>query len=161
MTAEPIRAKTISTGVNRPKKMLLKKGDVELNAAYRYQCTVDMPTGVSGTYFRDCYNGEIAAFEMNRLLGLNNMPPTVYRAIKDRQCTLQLWAEGTVRDRERAKNNIIPPERLPVNRQKWDMEVFDNLINNFDRNQTNILIDPNWQLILIDHTRSFARDLLV
>ena len=40
----------------------------------------------------------------------------------------------------------------------WDMRVFDNLINNVDRNQTNILIDDNWRLILIDHTRSFARD---
>ena len=40
----------------------------------------------------------------------------------------------------------------------WDMRVFDNLINNLDRNQTNILIDDNWRLILIDHTRTFARD---
>ena len=38
------------------------------------------------------------------------------------------------------------------------MRVFDNLINNIDRNQTNILIDQNWRLILIDHTRTFARD---
>lgn len=38
------------------------------------------------------------------------------------------------------------------------MRVFDNLINNIDRNQTNILIDDDWRLILIDHTRSFARD---
>ena len=35
------------------------------------------------------------------------------------------------------------------------MQVFDNLIGNFDRNQGNILIDEGWKLWLIDHTRSF------
>jgi hypothetical protein len=37
------------------------------------------------------------------------------------------------------------------------MRVFDNLINNTDRNYTNILYDPNWRLWLIDHTRAFGR----
>ena len=61
-------------------------------------------------------------------------------------------------DRERAQKEILPPEVFPWNRQMCDMRVFDNLINNFDRNQTNILIDPNWRMVLIDHTRSFGRD---
>ena len=95
---------------------------------------------------------------MNRILGLNNMPPTVYRSYNGKNGTLQLWAEGTMPDRERAEKNILPPEPAPWNHQMWDMRVFDNLINNVDRNQTNILIDPNWRLILIDHTQSFARD---
>lgn len=157
-TAQPIQTETIYTGVNRPKKMLLKKNDVELNAVFRYQSEVRKRNAFSGANFRDSYESEIAAFEVNRLLGLNNIPPTVYRTINGRQGTLQLWAEGTMPDRERAKKDIRPPETLPVYRQKWDMQVFDNLINNKDRNQTNILIDPNWQLILIDHTRSFAMD---
>ena len=38
------------------------------------------------------------------------------------------------------------------------MYVFDNLINNVDRNQSNIVIDKDWNLWLIDHTRSFAMD---
>ena len=63
-----------------------------------------------------------------------------------------------MRDKERMEQNINPPEKLPVRKQDWDMDVFDNLINNFDRNQTNILYDSNWRVILIDHTRSFARD---
>ena len=45
------------------------------------------------------------------------------------------------------------------NRQfKKEKILFDNLINNLDRNQGNILIDPGWRLWLIDHTRSFIRD---
>jgi hypothetical protein len=38
------------------------------------------------------------------------------------------------------------------------MRVFDNLINNIDRNQGNIMIDKDWKIWLIDHTRSFSKD---
>ena len=34
--------------------------------------------------------------------------------------------------------------------------MFDNLIDNDDRNQGNILIDSDWKLWMIDHTRSFG-----
>ena len=37
------------------------------------------------------------------------------------------------------------------------MEVFDNLIGNFDSNLGNLLIDRSWTLWFIDHTRSFVR----
>ncbi len=34
--------------------------------------------------------------------------------------------------------------------------MFDNLICNIDPNLGNWLVDPSWNLILIDHTRSFT-----
>ena len=34
--------------------------------------------------------------------------------------------------------------------------MFDNLINNKDPNLGNWLVDPSWNLILIDHTRAFT-----
>ena len=37
------------------------------------------------------------------------------------------------------------------------MHIFDNLVYNTDRNMGNILIDPNWKLWMIDHTRAFRR----
>src|ERR1041385_841726 len=48
----------------------------------------------------------------------------------------------------------------PANEELWKqenavMEVFDQLICNMDRNQTNMLIDMDWHLWLIDHSRSF------
>jgi hypothetical protein len=35
--------------------------------------------------------------------------------------------------------------------------VWDNLIANIDRNAGNLLVDPSWNLILIDHSRAFTR----
>jgi hypothetical protein len=37
------------------------------------------------------------------------------------------------------------------------MHAFDSLVYNTDRNLGNVLIDPNWKLWMIDHTRAFRR----
>lgn len=163
-TAEPLPdPEVIETGVNRPLKKRLEKDGLKVNTIFRHQSEASPPTAMAGSgldsrYFRDGWEGDICAYEINRLLGLDNMPPTVFRTIDGKKGSLQLWAEQTMQDRQRAQDNTLPPESTPWNRQMWDMRVFDNLINNTDRNQTNILIDGNWRLILIDHTRSFARD---
>ena len=162
-TAVPVSTELITTGVNKPQKVLLEKDGIKLRGIFRYESEIDHRKSVVGLdkkerYFRDSFLGEIAAYEMNRLLGLDNMPPTVFRIIDGKQGTLQLWAEKTMPDRQRARTGILPPEPRPWNRQMGDMRVFDNLINNIDRNQTNILIDDNWRLIMIDHTRAFGRD---
>ena len=36
--------------------------------------------------------------------------------------------------------------------------VFDCLTANIDRNSGNLLVDPAWNLVLIDHSRAFATD---
>ncbi len=162
LTASPTFLETIRAGVNRPKKYLLHKDGLQARAIFRWESeiggTITPESSHKTRSFRDSYLSEIAAYKMNQILGLNNLPPTVLRTIDNKEGTLQLWAEQTMRDDERARKGILPPAVTPWNRQMQDMHVFDNLINNFDRNQTNILIDKNWQMILIDHTRSFGKD---
>ena len=41
------------------------------------------------------------------------------------------------------------------NRQMWVVRLFDQLIYNTDRNLGNLLIDKDWRLWMIDHTRAF------
>ena len=36
------------------------------------------------------------------------------------------------------------------------MKMLDLLIANVDRNQGNLLYDPDWHLLLIDHSRAFT-----
>ena len=38
------------------------------------------------------------------------------------------------------------------------MKMFDNLIGNIDRNAGNLLVDGDWNLYLIDHSRAFVSD---
>ena len=41
---------------------------------------------------------------------------------------------------------------------RWqELQIFDNLIYNEDRNLGNVLIDSDWKLWLIDHGRAFRR----
>ena len=50
-----------------------------------------------------------------------------------------------------------PPQQLaPWTQQIIKAKMFDNLIGNIDPNLGNWLVDPAWNLILIDHTRSFT-----
>ena len=100
----------------------------------------------------------MAAYKVNEILGLYNIPPTVYREVEGKSGSVQLWMEKTTKEVDRREKGITPPDVTSWNRQSHDMRVFDNLINNIDRNQSNILIDKDWNLWLIDQTRSFAMD---
>ena len=70
--------------------------------------------------------------------------------------SLQLWVENVVYMRDRDPSNA--PDTLAWNRQVYRWRVWDNLIANIDRNQGNLLLDPVWNLILIDHSRAFTNE---
>ncbi len=50
------------------------------------------------------------------------------------------------------------PKTASWSHQLSRAKMFANLIGNTDRNKMNILVDPNGDLVLIDHTRSFSSD---
>ncbi len=54
-----------------------------------------------------------------------------------------------------ATDGLKPPDMVRWRQQKQIMYVFDSLLANADRNQGNILIDQDWSLWFIDHTRAF------
>ncbi len=86
---------------------------------------------------------------------MNNVPPAVVRKVRNSQGSVQLWIENAMTEAERRQERLVPAGtwRLAAH----DMWVFDNLINNIDRNQGNILYDADWNLWFIDHTRAFGR----
>jgi hypothetical protein len=162
-SSEVARSKTRREGVNKYKKVVLDKEGVWANSIFRWENVVKRPSiaGSSTTanrHFRDSYESELAAYKINEILGLYNIPPTVYREVEGRSGSVQLLMEKTTKEVDRRKKGTTPPDVTSWNRQSHDMRVFDNLINNVDRNQSNILIDKDWNLWCIDHTRSFAMD---
>jgi hypothetical protein len=91
------------------------------------------------------------------MLGLDNVPPATLRTIKGTKGSIQIWVEHAMTDEDKTKKNIQPPDDQQWQKQVQIMNVFDQLIFNTDRNRGNILIDPNWKLWMIDHTRAFRR----
>ena len=49
------------------------------------------------------------------------------------------------------------PNIIRWNKQMQTVRVFDALIGNWDRNQGNLLVDEDWTVWMVDHTRAFLR----
>ena len=99
----------------------------------------------------DSWRAEVAAYEMDKLLGINMVPPTVMRRHRGRKASLQLWVDGvTMDDFEEAMPDI----------ESWRQQVsimwfFDDLIGNIDRHLNNGMVSPGYRLMLIDNSKTF------
>lgn len=160
-TAEILAMKELTWSKTRPYKVLLEKGGVRMNAIFR---TVDVSRervrigDQFHMFFRDNAIFECAAYALARVFGLENVPPAVARSINGQWGSLQVWVEGTMTGNDRRQRGLQPP-----NPQDWFlntmvMSVWDQLIFNDDRNPGNILIDPDWGVWMVDHTRAFQRN---
>ncbi|MEE8523123.1 MAG: hypothetical protein V3T72_04260 [Thermoanaerobaculia bacterium] len=156
-TAEVVSSRELSEGINRSLKVTLEKGGLRVHAVFR---TVDDERRDGRRRFggfRDHYVYEVAAYELSRELGLDNVPPAVLRTLDGRRGSLQLWIEQASSENHRIRGGARVSRPASWARQRHLMWVFDNLIYNFDRNPGNILIDASGKMWLIDHTRSFKR----
>ena len=100
---------------------------------------------------------EIAAYRMDRLLGIDMVPPTVERRFRGDLGSCQYWTDDTISLREKEERKVETPPAKVVNwnRATYLQRFFDNLIANEDRNMGDILITKDWRMILIDHSRTF------
>ena len=148
--AKVINAVAVGEGITKPKKV-----DLELNgtqASGAWKC-------VSGRHkgFEDEWRYEVAAYRLDKLLGLGMVPPTVERRLSGRKGSLQLWCDIAMNELERGKEGIeVPEDRLDhFNKVNSLCRAFDSLIGNIDRTQQNLCYTEDWRIILIDHSRAF------
>jgi hypothetical protein len=112
--------------------------------------------------FKDTYRYNVAGYRIGKLLGLN-VPMSVERAIDGKMAAVTWWVDDVQMDEtDRTKAKALGPDPARTTRQIQIMRVFDELIQNRDRNQGNILWTSDFTMWLIDHTRAFrlGRDLL-
>ena len=161
-TAEIVDEEVAEKGINNILRVTLEKNRVRAYAAFRsvddHKQRYRLPNRRVVPMARDSYRYEPAAYRLSRLIGLPTVPPAVLRRYKTSPGSLQLWV-GNVKDEEwRRDSGAKGPVVLRL-RQTYLRHVFDNLIANYDRNQGNILIDPEtWRVWLIDHSRSFLAE---
>ena len=107
--------------------------------------------------FKDSYKFNIAGWKVARLVGIEDMvPPSVKRNYEGKPAAYTWWIDNVMMEEdERRAKNVQPPDTNAWNQENNVMQVFDQLIYNVDRNQTNMMIDHGWHLWLIDHSRSF------
>lgn len=136
--------------VTKPWVLTLEKDGVTKNALWK-NCEGRMRG------FVENWRWEIAAYRLDKHLGLNMVPPTVEKRFQNNRGSCQLWVDAKMSLKEKYEQKIKTPSYkvFPWNRALYLQRAFDNLIANEDRHQNQFLITEDWRMILIDHSRSF------
>lgn len=162
-TARVTASEPVGEGITEALKVVLEQNDTTARAIFHHIYKAEtkirrMPNGRVRGFRLDSYTSQIAAYVIGSMLQVHNIPPTTARHVDGLDGSAQLWIENAMTETQRQERGIEPPNWPLWNQLYADMRVFDNIINNIDRNTGNILFDSQGHLWLIDHTRSFGKD---
>lgn len=162
-TAEIVNINDIGEGVTKPRKVTLAADGIELNAIFK---TEDVGGDNSRTInISDRWQYEVAAYRLDRLIGLDMVPVTVAREIEGETGSLQFWVDEIKSLLDLLEEDESKPEHdKGVWKTGWCnlsdqynlMYMFDILTYNEDRTLQNIqFIRDGWNVVLIDCSRCF------
>ena len=105
---------------------------------------------------RDSYRHEIAAYELDRLLGLDIVPPCVERKIGSKTGSLCFWVEGSMTEAERRERGLQPSDPEWYKGQLWEIELFQQLIADVDYSDLrNLIVDDRLRIHKVDSSMAF------
>ncbi len=142
------RFEVVPIGVTHPRRAYFKPGGLVESVAWKV-----LPPGRPNGYW-ESYKSEIAAYELDKLLGMDMVPVAVEKRWKAERAAAILWL-SPVHSWKEMQDKPKPAKWVA---QVARMKMFDNLICNRDRNAGNLLVDDDWNLFLIDHSRAFIED---
>ena len=159
LKAKVVKTQSAPKGVTNTVRATLDDGSLTHQASIQvideYKTRFETPMGTEMN-FKDTWKFNLAAYKLDQLLGLNMIPVTVERRYKGASGSFTWWVDDILMDEvDRTKKKIEPPDTENWNNQMHCVRVFDQLIFNVDRNLQNLLIDKNWQIWMIDHSRAF------
>lgn len=150
-TAKITKMSTTDVGVTKPSKVILEPGGPVEAMAWK-----PLAPRMRNGYW-ESYKSEIAAYELDKLLELQMVPPKVERTLRGDTGVAVMWASPTSSFRQLGGVPPPPSGKIPQwTRQLVRAKMFDNLIANIDPNLGNWLVDPDGHIILIDHSRAFT-----
>lgn len=160
MKARIVKMEEIGQGVTKPRRATLSDGKLTHEAQVQTvnkrlpdffgDGTVPYPN-------HDSYKYNIAAYKVDRLIGLKMVPVAAPRVVDGVPGALMWWVDDVAMEEiDRQKKNLKAPDPEAFDRRMAVGRVFDELIINIDRNLANLLITKNWDLALIDSTRAFT-----
>lgn len=163
-TAKISRVRTTNKGVTAPKRLTLTNGTITHDAVFQAVDERQMVANLSGggrqatteMNFVDSYRYNLAAYAVAGLLGLDHMMPVhVERRWGGQVGSISWFVPSMMDESERLKKKIQPPNPADWNYQMYRMRVFTALTRDTDRNLTNVLITPDWKVMMIDFSRAF------
>lgn len=158
-TAKVLRTRVAGKGVTGTLRATLSDGVTTHDASIQ---TVDVQMNefrsTRGTElnFKDSWRFNVAAYRLNRVLQLGNVPVSIERYYDGKPAAFTWWIDDVMMDEgERLRTKVQSPDPVAWNEQMWHVRLFDQLIHNVDRNLGNLVIDKNWGVWMIDHSRAF------
>jgi hypothetical protein len=164
LKAEIVSARPAGKGITGSLRLTLSDGRITHDAGFQ---TIDdratledrrrMRKRAGELNFVDSFKYNIAAYEIARLLQLDDMMPvTVERRYQGKVGSLTWWVDDVLMDEEeREKSSQQPPVPLAFQRQRMKMFVFSELVGDVDRNKGNVLYTKDWRVVMIDFSRAF------
>jgi hypothetical protein len=160
-----IKKKESSKGVTAAYKVTLSDGalshDAQVQDVDIEKALFEVDPKHTEVNFKDSYRYNIAAYRLSVLLGLDNVPMSVERVVEGKRAAVTWWLDDVMDEGDRRKKKVANSNPLRAADYYALMYVFDELIQNRDRNAGNIVWARDSKMWLIDHTRAFrlGRDL--
>ncbi|HJO38751.1 MAG: hypothetical protein QGF21_03555 [Vicinamibacterales bacterium] len=158
-TAEIVSSQRSSTGITVPTNAVLSDGTLTHRAQIQdvdiFEREFKTVTGTE-INFRDSYKYNIAAYLLDKHLDLRMVPVSVSHRVGSRTAAVTWWVDTVMMnelDRVEQQQRSADPRGWAS--QMYVVRVFDQLIDNIDRNGGNLLITDDWTISMIDHTRAF------
>jgi hypothetical protein len=157
--AKITRTRGVSIGITGTVRATLSDGtfthDASIQTIDEYKQRFESVRGTEFN-FTDTWRYNVAAYRLDCLLDLGMIPPSVERSFQGKTGSFTWWVDDVMMDEgARVKGKHNAPDPKGWNEQMWHVRLFDQLIYNVDRNLGNLLIDKDWAIWMIDHTRSF------
>ena len=165
-SAKVVSSRPIGKGVTGALRLTLSDGSLTHDAAFQSvdekSSARDIREGrkrAGELRFVDSFRYNIAAWELARILALDEMmPATVERRYNGTIGALSWWVDDVLMDEaERERTNAGPPSgrTLTMVRERQRMFVFAELLYDTDRNKGNVIYTKDWRVIMLDFTRAF------
>jgi hypothetical protein len=153
----------LGEGITRPLRVTLEANGQTHDAVFksideRRQGATTLEDGSVEVGFEDTWQTEVAAYQLDLLLGLGMVPATIERRVRRDVGSLQWWVDSMMSEADRVAQGVQAPDPEAWNRQMFKVRLFDELISNTDRHPKNLLVTEDFQVRLIDHSRSFREN---
>lgn len=157
--AEVTKVEELATGITNPRRLTLEQHGRKIRAVFKM---FDSDNNLENQRWSrtadksDRFVYDLLAYRLDRMLGLEMVPPAVLRTVNGQPGVAQYWVENAINEKERREKEL-PYQGVCSLRDQYNlMNIFDALIHNDDRNLSNVLYQQSdWKIWLIDHTRAF------
>ena len=160
--AKIVATKRTLKGVTGARQVTLSDGRITHDAQVQdvdiAKALFDVGPKYTEINFKDTYRYNIAAYRLSLLLGLDNVPMSVLRTVNNKPAAVTWWLDDVAMEEgDRQKMKPVPQGPDPARTAGYIhiLRVFDELIQNRDRNAGNFLWTKDWTMWMVDHTRAF------